>query len=155
VTVVLADTPFDMSRVNRSHIALRNVHKRHADRSAAIAAFSRGIFGYDPTTGGVRALAFHRFADRCPARMVMITGDRKEREQPDRPEMGAYFDDVELAKLEPATRERLEVRTIAGGGHRLIPTHPADLISILCQIMNLHGAASVDAPRARQAAGVS
>lgn len=130
-TVILCDTPFDMRRVAPSHAALMTAYRTQPERRPVLRSLCRDVFGLDVVSGTVVDRRHHALAFRCPARIVMMTGERKATRDPGAVEPGAYFDSTEHAALAIGMTDVLGVHTIAGGGHRLSMTHPAELARLI------------------------
>ncbi len=130
-TVILCDTPFDMRRVAPSHAALMTAYRTQPERRPVLRSLCRDVFGLDVVSGTVVDRRHHALAFRCPARIVMMTGERKAARDPGAAEPGAYFDSTEHASLAIGMTDVLGVHTIPGGGHRLSVTHPAELARLI------------------------
>ncbi|MBL8700451.1 MAG: alpha/beta hydrolase [Alphaproteobacteria bacterium] len=136
--VFLIDTPFDTTRMQASHVALRRAHARTAaEHRPALEALCREFFGLDVETGRVTARRYHAYLAERATPSTVITGSRKaSMEAAASGEPAAYFDAADLAAASPdADRPPLTVVEIEGGGHRLLKTHPQAVIQAVRRVL--------------------
>lgn len=136
--VFLIDTPFDTTRMQASHVALRGAYARTApEQRPSLEALCQEFFGLDVATGRVTARRYHAYLSERATPATVITGSRKARhETAAGSEPAAYFDATDLAAAASAGGgPPLDVVEIDGGGHRLLKTHPAAVIAVVRRVL--------------------
>lgn len=131
--VFLIDTPFDTTRMQTSHMALRRAHARTPLESRpALEALCREFFGLDVETGRVTARRYHAYLAERAMPATVITGSRKAGLDPTAIEPAACFDATDIASATTSgDQPPLRVVEIPGGGHHLLKTHPEAVISTI------------------------
>lgn len=135
--VFLIDTPFDTTRMPLSQRAALCAHEQAlpADRPA-IEALCREVLGLDLASGRMTARRYHAYLSERWTPATVITGTRKATAGGDGGEPAACFDATDVAAAGACLdRPPLGIVEIAGGGHRLLRTHPASAIAVIRRVL--------------------